>query len=654
MGVLDLEDDDDDDGHLCKICLDEEDEGWPYLPIEDETSLEELINVEALLYAASKYEIDDMWASSADIGYSANDSINNTRALDLKNWDTLLFSLQNRLYGILEARNRNDTAPSTAKLLDNLVQETTLKMEFLLQEATTTMLHPVTGLEKTTKTMLNPITTGSEKSVPSPEVVIQGLAKQLTANAAAAAQSAVAQAYDTANDNTKGVYDFANDVLFHGWHSKEKSLFNDDEDGGGVREVQRSHALVRDAADMAVLAGAIYLPERWQKDVQGSLKHSIVANGTARDVSFLVTDSIRAGKLVRTVTIRGFDATDGGVDRERLLEKILTAWPQKINIEKDKDLYVHSGLLDVAEGLYVELMKYVEGLADGHKVILNGHSIGGSLSVLLMMIMAREKGVKYVKSKIHQIYTFGAPPITKSQLSPPTDVHQTSCPILSTLSLPPNFILSFVQPWDPIIRLFSRIDPLYPLVDDIGPDGVTLYASGPQRTLRPMLRTIFENWEKWPTLRSSMESLNQFYTPVGTCYFILPETTRYLTDRLVNVFVEVPPVHVILEVQGDGEKTLQYLERVFPLDEFRISFVPVALRSFVHHFFPAYSESLSAYSNKGRDKDNNDADDLWSPEKTMKKYEPLLKKKKLNKPWADSMAYIMFGGADLQRRRLPL
>jgi len=37
------------------------------------------------------------------------------------------------------------------------------------------------------------------------------------------------------------------------------------------------------------------------------------------------------------------------------------------------------------------------------------------------------------------------------------------------------------------------------------------------------------------------------------------------------------------------------LEHAFPLDTFQVSLVPTAIRSFVHHFFPAYSEGFEGY-----------------------------------------------------------
>ena len=83
--------------------------------------------------------------------------------------------------------------------------------------------------------------------------------------------------------------------------------------------------------------------------------------------------------------------------------------------------------------------------------------------------------------------------------------------------------MGYSQPWDPVPRLFTQYDPLYPLVDDLGEgeiyegiplmfflysfrcayssyyytDGVTPYVNGPSRTLRPIVKALLEAWEGW-------------------------------------------------------------------------------------------------------------------------------------------------------------
>ena len=53
--------------------------------------------------------------------------------------------------------------------------------------------------------------------------------------------------------------------------------------------------------------------------------------------------------------------------------------------------------------------------------------------------------------------------------------------VLAALELPERTVSAVVQPWDPLVRWYSADDPCYPLVADLGDDGVTLFASGPAR-----------------------------------------------------------------------------------------------------------------------------------------------------------------------------
>ncbi len=142
---------------------------------------------------------------------------------------------------------------------------------------------------------------------------------------------------------------------------------------------------------------------------------------------------------------------------------------------------------------------------------------------------------------------------------------------------------------DPIVRMFSPIDALYPLIGDLGDDGVSLYASGPPRTLRPITRAILESWSNWPTFRDDYRGvLNQEYMSIGVQHLLMPDTGRYLTDRVVNVNVATFPIDDVLKVSS--RDLYSALEMAFPLDTFAISLVPTAIRSFVHHFYPAYTD----------------------------------------------------------------
>jgi len=381
-------------------------------------------------------------------------------------------------------------------------------------------------------------------------------------------------------------------------------------------------------AELAQLSGAIY------QDVIPNvhkLGHAIVANGTAADVLWMVTDGIayksdfeKSGSmskakgddpvLIRYITIRGFDATDENVDRERLLNKICSSEPVPLS-DQFEGLMVHKGLLEVAQALYKDIIPYIDLTAPTHKIVLTGHSIGGALSNLLLFLLAIDRGNIFVQDKVQRVFTFGSPPIAivndgETELESHgngEDSISYDCPILEAIGLPSDMVYGYVQPWDPIIRFFSRIDPLYPLIGDLGADGFTLYASGPPRTLRPITRAILVAWEKWPTFRDDYRGvMDQNFRSTGVQHLLMPDQGRYLTDRLLSVNVNAFPVDEVLRVSS--AELYEALEEAFPLDVFSISLVPTAIRSFIHHFFPAYSEGFEAYMAK-EDKKDVDRDD---------------------------------------------
>lgn len=389
-----------------------------------------------------------------------------------------------------------------------------------------------------------------------------------------------------------------------------KPLFHNFQSAKPVHKDDYNHA-VKKSAQMASLSGAIYQNTLSECHKIGQ---ALVANGTSADVAWMVTDSVgyeddyreekmsdesaaatRDPVLVRTITIRGYDASDESVDRELLLYRICEG--EKVTLG-DSGILVHKGLLLIAEELYSDVTTYIDLAAPTHKIVLNGHSIGGSLSVLLMMLLVDRRGVEYVKENFLRVYTFGSPPISISPDVVEDDNNSDAmrCPTLEAFGLESDFVYQYIQPWDPVVRLFSDIDPCYPLLEDIGDDGVTLYASGPSRALRPITRAIIESWEGWPRFRDGFrEQSNQGYTGVGIQHLLLPEPTRYLTDRLVSVNIAIPPVYSV--VQLNSREILPALKETFPLDEFSISFVPSAIRSFLIHFYPAYMSPFVDYAN---------------------------------------------------------
>ena len=345
---------------------------------------------------------------------------------------------------------------------------------------------------------------------------------------------------------------------------------------------------VTKGVEMAKLIEAVY-----DDMVPGNhdLDHSLVANGTTSDVAWMVTDSIGYNSefnhkngtifneasdnmqpiLIRTITLRGFDASDEKVDRERLLNQICTANPVKLGDEK-KDIECHNGLNEIAKELYSKMLHFIHQLGPNHKVVITGHSVGGSLAVLLLLLLTEEFGADFVRSKVLRVFTYGSPPVTRftrMKKEKSSKKRPSNLSVLNSFGLPESIVYGYVQPWDPIVRLFSIIDPLYPLIGDLGEDGVTLYASGPIRTLRPVTRAITESWEGWPLFRDRFQgTVNQDYEPVGIQHLLLPEPTRYLSDRLVSVNVAAHPIAEVVQISSD--ELFPALEETFPLDTFAI------------------------------------------------------------------------------------
>ena len=281
-----------------------------------------------------------------------------------------------------------------------------------------------------------------------------------------------------------------------------------------------------------------------------------------------------------------------------------------------------AGFLYMAEQILSEIAPFLD-VAPSHRVVLTGHSIGGALATLLSVLLLKraDDRVSFNATSL-ATYTFAALPCLRvlENASYPVKLLRTvstpaasasasaarrgarrSLSVLGALELDESRVAAFVQPWDPLVRWYTPYDPCYPLVADIGDDGVTLFASGPARVLRPLARAIFASAKDWPDLRDLyVAEANQTYAHTGDAYLFIPDEARYLADRILNLIVDVPEPAELVKCAPNDLPTC--LNAAFPLEEFSISLVPAALRSFVHHFHPAYSAPLVALSNKGTPK----------------------------------------------------
>lgn len=594
-------------------------------PSENNVPLASLINVEALLMASGDDE-------QMQLGQTTKTS--DTRKIQLENvgdWNKLMASLQRSIADLTDGVSGTVGIGSAA---ETILKETTSRLEVFVA-STSTAVSPAAIQDLIIK---------ASQAMTSRDGGIETAANAFVAVAEKLAREQgldVREAADRARQTTKYTVDLvtsANELLVAGYAKGDqgskkisgttdknivaKPLFHKFDSAEMLQSSDYARAVGK-GAELGSLSGAIY---QATVDTTHQLGHAIVQNGTTADVKWMISDSIgyledfdgdangtgtRTPVLVRTLTIRGFDASDEGVDREQVLNEVCTADQVLLG---DTGVIAHAGLLRLATAIYAEAKDCLDLVARGHKIVINGHSIGGSLSVLILLLMLDDRGVDYVRKRVARVYTFGSPPVVMlsstqidtsgedylpSTQGPRSTIQDNKyrCDILNAVGLPPNIVYGYVQPWDPIVRLFSSVDPLYPLLGDLGEDGKTLYASGPPRTLRPVTRAIIESWDGWPRFRDNFRAtVNQAYLPVGIQHILVPEPVRYLSDRLVAVNVQVPDVDGVIRISSAD--LLPALQELFPLDVFRISFVPSAIRSFIHHFFPAYGFPIVDYSYK--------------------------------------------------------
>ena len=255
----------------------------------------------------------------------------------------------------------------------------------------------------------------------------------------------------TPNVYNSGTPSWAKRTLFHRFKSVQNIPSED------------FHHVSKKGAVMASLAGAVYTEDLATMHNAG---HSMVARANSADVAWMVTDSIGYGKdfktmpikdttsaptMIRTITFRGFDATDEKMDRDKLLNHICDAG--KVPLSDDfPDIQVHRGLLAIAKVVYKDIKPYIDLAGPTHKIVFNGHSIGGAVANLVLMLLTIERGNVFVQDKVKRVYTYGSPPIAKIEsntLEEPSmrDENMYKCSILETLGLPADIVFGFVEPW---------------------------------------------------------------------------------------------------------------------------------------------------------------------------------------------------------------
>lgn len=359
--------------------------------------------------ANSKENVDG--EQNIDLGTTVEELIESEKWLqDLSSFEGL--DTENKMARLSFTQSNAITSNSTQQNLGQAAEawmkDTTSRIEYLVNEASKGLLTP---------TIVNDLVFRSSQVFSSNGTSVEQLTNDIVRVAESIAKKNgldVSMATDRAREATKGataMVNVANGIFESGYAYGSRSgvagsegfpfeeavpspesrpLFADFESATRV-EPHQYNAVLTKGAEMGVLAGAIYEEclTRCHK-----IGHSLVANGTTADVAWMVTDSIDyyssfledstldepEPMLLRTITIRGFDASDGEVDRERLLVEICNASGKSINPETPNILF-HSGLLEIAKKIYKDVKKFIDWADPKHRLVINGH-VSTQLSVM--------------------------------------------------------------------------------------------------------------------------------------------------------------------------------------------------------------------------------------------------------------------------------
>lgn len=327
-----------------------------------------------------------LFPSPANATTTVQDLLNQKDWLPIQNSSFLLDPI------IATNNNNNDddtslTAPTPSNYstsLEGILREATARMESLVQEASLAPSVLPELLERTSQLFSFSSPSGQPSVLTVNESAVECLrddGKELlqettnfAANFMTVANTVFTAGYAVpAGESWAGYTSSATRPLFSAFESARRISLEDD-----------SFSVIQKGAEMGSLAGAIY--EDTVPRCLG-LGHSMVARGTTNDVAWMVTDSYKGSMWTRTITIRGFDASDDTVDRERLLNVICTPKPEIL-----EGVMLHSGLMSTARAIYQEIGQYLDWTAPQQKIVLNGHSIGGSLAVLVLLLLTAERG----------------------------------------------------------------------------------------------------------------------------------------------------------------------------------------------------------------------------------------------------------------------
>ncbi|XP_020227640.1 phospholipase A1 PLIP1, chloroplastic [Cajanus cajan] len=234
----------------------------------------------------------------------------------------------------------------------------------------------------------------------------------------------------------------------------------------------------------------------------------------------------------------------------------VASWQANLSFEpttfEDTDVLVHSGIYEAAKGIYEqfmpEIMDHLKRHGDSAKFQFTGHSLGGSLSLLVYLMLLTRKVVS--PSTLQPVVTFGSPFVLCGGQR-----------LLNDLGLDESHIQCVIMHRDIVPRIFS--------------------CSFPNHVIT-VLKRFNGSFESHPCLIKK----KLLYSPLGKIFILQPDE-------------KTSPSHPFLPA-GSG---------LYALDNSKCGYSPIVLRAFLNQPHPL--ETLSnptAYGSDGtvlRDHDCN-------------------------------------------------
>ena len=141
---------------------------------------------------------------------------------------------------------------------------------------------------------------------------------------------------------------------------------------------------------------------------------TLMAEGETNCTRWYVCDK-RAGEATthRWVIVRGAAWNNEKVDRVRLSTQIGKAWPSPLHEEKGAPpVVVHTGVKEMADEFWPDVSPWITSTPNGAQLCFAGHSLGGSMAMLLMAWSKLRLGVD--PRAMDPCWTFGSPPVLAS------------------------------------------------------------------------------------------------------------------------------------------------------------------------------------------------------------------------------------------------